>query len=215
MSLHRCTRILAATGAAAALALAGCSTDDGAEDAAGATEATTATATSAGESEEAAAGVTLEDGYIKEKPADKPMTAIFGTLVNNTDADVEVTGFRVEGLAEGTVFEQHEVADGVMRKIDGGHTIPAGGSHELVPGGDHLMIMNNDEALEPGAEYTVVIELSDGSELTIDLPVRVQPSGEENYGDIEGHEGYEEGMDHGDMDHGDMDHGDMGHGADN
>ncbi|MBV7295342.1 copper chaperone PCu(A)C [Corynebacterium sp. TAE3-ERU12] len=187
MITNRRTRVIAIAGAAA-LALAGCSTDD-AEDVVN--EATSAGASATSEAKDAVDAqnqeVTLEDGYIKEKPADKDMTAIFGTLVNNTDEDLEITDFYVEGLSADTVYEQHEVADGVMREIKGGHVIPANGSHELLPGGDHLMIMNNFDDLAPGAEYTLVINFDDGSELSIDIPVRVQPAGEEDYaGSAEG-----------------------------
>ncbi|MEJ5919733.1 MULTISPECIES: copper chaperone PCu(A)C [unclassified Corynebacterium] len=166
--------------AALSLALVGCSSDNGTEDATK-TESSVAASESQASDEKAAASVTLEDGYIKEKPAEKMMTGIFGTLKNNTDKEIEVTDFYVEGLADGTVFEQHATKDGKMYKIDGGHKIPANGEHKLAPGDDHLMIMKNSEAMEQGQEFTVVIKLSDGSELTQSLPVRVQAAGEEDY----------------------------------
>lgn len=181
MITNRRTRVVAIAGAAA-LALAGCSSDD-ADDVVN--EATSAGASATSEAKDAVDGeeqpVTLEDGYIKEKPSDKDMTAVFGTLVNHTDEDIEITDFHVEGLSDDTVYEQHEVVDGVMREIKGGHLIPANGTHELLPGGDHLMIMNNFEDLAPGAEYTLVINFNDGSELSVEIPVRVQPAGEEEY----------------------------------
>ncbi|MDK8767024.1 copper chaperone PCu(A)C [Corynebacterium freneyi] len=181
MKLHRTTKALVAGSAALALALAGCSSDDAADTTAANGSATTTAAD--GTESEASAAVTFEDAYIKEKPADKSMTGIFGTLKNNTDEDLEVVDFRVEGLKEGTVFEQHATEDGKMFKIEGGHTIPANGEKVLAPGDDHLMIMDNDEALEPGQMFTVVLELSDGSTLTQELEVRVQAAGEEDYGE--------------------------------
>ena len=178
MKLHRTTKALVAGSAAIALVLAGCSTDDSAD----ATASSAATTTAADGSEaESSAAVTFEDAYIKEKPADKVMTGIFGVLKNNTDEDIDLTDFSIEGLPEGTRFEQHATEDGKMFKIEGGHTIPAGGEFELAPGGAHLMIMDNDEAMEQGQEFTVVFEFSDGSTLTQDVEVRVQPAGEEDY----------------------------------
>ena len=178
MKLHRTTKALVAGSAAIALVLAGCSTDDSAD----ATASSAATTTAANGSEaESSAAVTFEDAYIKEKPADKVMTGIFGVLKNNTDEDIDLTDFSIEGLPEGTKFEQHATEDGKMFKIEGGHTIPAGGEFELAPGGAHLMIMDNDEAMEQGQEFTVVFEFSDGSTLTQDVEVRVQPAGEEDY----------------------------------
>ncbi len=178
MKLHRTTKGLVAGSAAIALVLAGCSTDDSADSTAA--EGTTTTASESTEAE-ASAAVTFEDAYIKEKPAEKGMTGLFGILKNNTDEEIELVDFRVEGLKEGTVFEQHATKDGKMFKIDGGHKIPANGEHMLAPGDDHLMIMKNDEAMEQGQEFTVVFEFSDGSTLTQDVEVRVQPAGEEDY----------------------------------
>ena len=178
MKLNRTATAVVAGSAAIALVLAGCSTDDSTD----ATASSAATSTAAdGTEAESSAAVTFEEAYIKEKPADKGMTGIFGVLKNNTDEDIDLTGFTVEGLKEGTTFEQHATEDGKMFKIEGGHTIPAGGEFELAPGGAHLMIMDNDEAMEQGQEFTVVFEFSDGSTLTQDVEVRVQPAGEEDY----------------------------------
>ena len=180
MKLNRTATAVVAGSAAIALVLAGCSTDDSTD----ATASSAATSTAAdGTEAESSAAVTFEEAYIKEKPADKGMTGIFGVLKNNTDEDIDLTGFTVEGLKEGTTFEQHATEDGKMFKIEGGHTIPAGGEFELAPGGAHLMIMDNDDAMEPGQQYTIVLNFSDGSTLTQEIEVRVQPAGEEDYGE--------------------------------
>lgn len=180
MKLHRSTKALVAGSAALALVLAGCSSEDTTD--ATATETTSAAASESSDAE-ASSAVTFEDAYIKEKPADKMMTAIFGTLKNHTDEDITLESFTVEGLKDGTVFEQHSTKDGKMYEIEGGHKIPANGELMLEPGGDHLMIMKNDDAMEQGQEFTVVLNFSDGSTLTQDLEVRVQPAGEEDYAD--------------------------------
>ncbi|WP_295629437.1 copper chaperone PCu(A)C [uncultured Corynebacterium sp.] len=180
MKLHRTTTALVAGSAAIALVLAGCTTD--ADDAATASESTSATASEDTDTE-ASTVMALENGYIKEKPADKEMTAIFGTLKNNTEEDVDLVDFRIEGLDEGTEFEQHATEDGKMFEIEGGHSIPAGGELAFAPGGAHLMIMDNEQPMEQGQLFTIVLEFSDGSTLTQELEVRVQPAGEEDYGE--------------------------------
>lgn len=180
MKLNRTTSALIAGTAVAALALAGCSSDGG-TDASGSSSAAATTSSSAESS--AATAVTFDRAYIKAKPADKNMTGIFGVIGNNTDEDITLTGFSIKGLKEGTKFEQHATADGKMFEVDGGHTIPAGGEFELVPGGAHLMVMDNDEAMEPGQQYTIVLNFSDGSTLTQELDARVQAAGEEDYGE--------------------------------
>nr|WP_120492444.1 copper chaperone PCu(A)C [Corynebacterium lactis] len=178
MKLTRTATALIAGSAALTLVLAGCSSND---QAATATESASSAVTSATK-EMKGESVTLADAYIKEKPATKMMTGIFGVLSNSTDKEITITDFKLEGLKEGTVFEQHDTKDGKMFKVDGGLRIPAGGELKLAPGSTHLMVMKNDEAMEPGAEYKLVINFSDGSSLSQTVQVRPQAAGEENYG---------------------------------
>lgn len=180
----------------------GMSTDNTTSVTAGATDAS-ATSDSTGDS-----AIELVDGYCRAKPdaddddalehatdLDKKhsdMTPCFGTLRNNSDADITVVAFAAPSL-EGVSTELHEVVDGMMQEKPGGFTIPAGDTYELVPGGDHLMIMNFPDELEAGDIVPVEITLDDGTTYTIDIPVREQPSGEENYAGNEDDHG-----DHGD-----------------
>lgn len=54
------------------------------------------------------------------------------------------------------------------------------------------MIMNYPGAIPAGDSLTVELKLDNGSTITTEIPVREQPSGEENYaGDMDN-------MDHGD-----------------
>ncbi|WP_087117039.1 copper chaperone PCu(A)C [Corynebacterium urinipleomorphum] len=167
-------------------------TDNAAHDADG-----TDTATTADEAGGAASVVQLTEGYCRAKPdARNPednehmteldakhsdMTSCFGTLKNTSDKDVTVVSFASPAL-EGSSTELHEVVDGMMREKAGGFTIAPGGTYELVPGGDHLMIMNCPGAIPAGEKIAVEITMSDGSVQALELPVREQPSGEENYG---------------------------------
>lgn len=127
------------------------------------------------------------------------MTAIFGTLHNHTDKDVNVVGFTSSVKAKH--YEIHEVVDGVMQEKEGGFDIPAGESVELAPGGFHFMVMGVTEPVMAGETATLTLELADGSTIELgDIPVRTIGAGDEDYGDM-GH------MNHGDMDQGSMDHG--------
>lgn len=208
MKLTRTATALVTGTAAITLALAGCSSGD--NTAAEMTESATSSATEASSvMEKSDAVVQLADAYIKEKPADKKMTGIFGVLSNSTDKDIKISSFKIEGLKEGTKFEQHDTKDGKMFEVPEGLTIPANGELVLQPGSTHLMVMDNEEAMEQGAQYKVVLELSDGSSITQDIEVRVQPAGEEDYGedgDLKNpeHMGGDK-MDHEGMNHGSMD----------
>ncbi len=89
------------------------------------------------------------------KAADSGMTAAFGTLVNDTDADITITS----ASSEASRMELHEMAMGddgqmVMRPKEGGFVVPAHGSQELAPGGEHVMFMDLSEPLSPGPTST-------------------------------------------------------------
>jgi copper(I)-binding protein len=138
---------------AATLALTGCGGGDG---------ATAATPASAPQRSPAAAVLTVKDPWVKATDAGV-MTAAFGVLVNDTDADVTVT--RVSSPI--SPMELHEMAmqDGemVMRPKESGFVVKARSTHELGPGGDHLMLMNPRSAIEAGDEVTFTLTLGDGS----------------------------------------------------
>lgn len=206
MKIDRTASAIVAGTAALTLVLAGCSADN---EAATATESASSAASSVSSEATATDGITLSDAYIKEKPAEKEMTGIFGTFKNNTDKEVALTGFKLEGLPEDVKFEIHDTKDGAMFPVKE-LKIPAGGELKLQPGGQHLMVMNIKEAMEAGAEYKLVVEFSDGSTVTQTVPVRVQQSGEENYGQNGELVNPTKEM-NGEMNHGEMDHGEMGH----
>lgn len=109
----------------------------------------------------APSSLTVRDPWVKAAPAGE-MTAAFGVLVNDTGADITVTG------AESPVspMELHEMTmkDGkmVMRPKQGGFVVKAHGTHELGAGGDHLMLMKPATAIEPGDQVSFTLQLAGG-----------------------------------------------------
>ncbi|TVU57524.1 copper chaperone PCu(A)C [Corynebacterium aurimucosum] len=194
-------RVSVAALAAGSLTLAACSPSE--EDSAAAPSSAASSAeqdkdaeTSTSASSSAESGVTFEDAVVRAMEEDSDMTAIFGTLHNNTDKDINVVGFSSSVKAKH--YEIHEVVDGVMQEKEGGFDIPAGESIELAPGGFHFMLMGVTEPVMAGETATLTLELADGSSVELgDIPVRTIGAGDEDYGD----------MDHGSMDHAEhMDH---------
>ena len=122
------------------------------------------------------------------------MTAIFGTLVNDTDKDITVEGF--DSDIDAKSHELHETVDGVMRPMEKPLVIPAGGEHVLEPGGDHFMIMGVQDEVKAGESVDITVSLSNGDDVEIDdIPVREIGAGDENYGgnmegmgDMSGHD---------------------------
>lgn len=194
-------RVSVAALAAGSLTLAACSPSE--EDSAAAPSSAASSAekdkdaeTSTSASSSAESGVTFEDAVVRAMEKDSDMTAIFGTLHNNTDKDINVLGFSSSVKAKH--YEIHEVVDGVMQEKEGGFDIPAGESIELAPGGFHFMLMGVTEPVMAGETATLTLVLADGSTVELgDIPVRTIGAGDEDYGD----------MDHGSMDHAEhMDH---------
>lgn len=153
--------------AALTLPLAACATTDGGE--------------SATASPSATAALSLADGWVKA--VDSGMTAAFGVLENSSEAPITLVSAQTDAAA---MVELHEtVEDGsgamVMRPVDGGFVVPAGGTHELAPGGDHIMLMGVTDPIEPGEDVTIVLTTDDGGTLTVSLPARSFSGAEESY----------------------------------
>jgi copper(I)-binding protein len=142
------------TAALTTLGLTGCGSGD--DTANSATPATTPSATAA------ATTLTIKDPWVKAADAGT-MTAAFGTLVNDTGADITVTA--VESPVSPMELHEMTMKDGkmVMQPKEGGFVIKAKGTHELSPGGDHLMLMKPAQAIKAGDEIAFTIKLSDGT----------------------------------------------------
>ncbi|MFI7465998.1 copper chaperone PCu(A)C [Nonomuraea sp. NPDC049646] len=150
-----------------------------------ATTATTASASPAAATATPSPALTITDPWIKT--GGKGMTAAFGALVNNTDAELTVVS--ATSPLSPTV-ELHEVVDSggkmVMRPKKGGFVVPARGSHPLTPGGDHIMLMGVTGKVEPGAEVPFTLTLADGSTVEFTAIGKDFAGGKENYQPGEG-----------------------------
>jgi len=164
--------VAALSGALAVSGLAGCG---GSGDATAAPPAAIPAPSSA-----AASALTVQDPWVKASAAGV-MTAAFGTLVNNTGADVTITG----ATSPASPMELHEMAmkDGkmVMRPKEGGFVIKAGGTHELGPGGDHLMLMKPAAAIEPGDEVQFTLTLGGGGTVAFSAIAKPFAGAQESY----------------------------------
>ena len=184
----------------AGLALAGCSPQNQNDSTESKVDATSSAAEKS--SPAAAEALTFEDAVVRANE-DKDMTAIFGTLVNHTDKDIAITGFSTSLNAK--VNQIHETVDGKMQEMSSPLVVEAGESHELAPGGDHFMLMEMENHIAPGESLDLTVKLEGGEELDLgEIQTRSMPAGDEDYGDMEGHD-----MSH--MEHGDMEHNMKGH----
>jgi copper(I)-binding protein len=149
-------------------------------------------APAAAESLPAGEAVSIEDAWVKS--AEEGMSAAFGTLVNAGDEDVTVVSVASDAS---TMLELHETVENdagemVMREIDGGFVIPAGGRLALEPGANHIMMMDLTGPLAAGTDVSFTLTFSDDTTMEFSAPVKDYSGANENYEDGAEHEG----MDH-------------------
>lgn len=207
--------------AVAALALAGCSSDDGtaADSAAtGSDTAATSAAADGADGETAESEVTLTDGWVRADQSE--MTGLFGTLHNPTDADLVLTSADVDVDARAEMHETvQDAGSSMMKEAENGLAIPAGGTLELKPGSYHIMLMELAEPIQIGQEVHLTLHFEDGTTAEVTVAGRAFEGANEEYQSSDhgsmgsgeaGHEGHEHG-DHGD--HAGHEHGDHEHGS--
>lgn len=184
--------------AASTLALSACSaSDEPASTAASQSSAQPASSSAASPAQEGE--VKLSQGVVRAVEEGSDMTAVFGTLENNTDSDIEVTGFHTSANAD--MNQLHQTVNGQMSQMTEPMVIPAHGTFELKPGGNHLMLMGLHQPIKAGETIDVTLELKDGSEIDLgQVEARSMGAGGEAYGDIDGHEGHGEHSDMSGMD---------------
>lgn len=129
--------------------------------------------------------VVAQDLWVKssEMSTRGGMTAVYGTLTNNSSQDVVLVGGATEIAG---VVEVHEMrmigGEMMMQEIDGGLVIPAGKSIVLEPGGNHLMLMMLTDDLEAGEEISVTFDFDGAEDLTIDgIVAKPAEGGDEEY----------------------------------
>lgn len=122
----------------------------------------------------------LESGWAK---AGSGMTAVFGTVVNDSDAPVAIVGGSSPAANAVQVHTMAKQPDGSMKMTQkkGGLTVPAGGSSALAPGGDHIMLLGLKAPLTNGEDVSIVMVTADGARLEWTVPVRSFAGAEETY----------------------------------
>lgn len=169
-----------AAGAVALLAASGLSACSSSTD-------TGAAASSSPPASAATCPVTIADAWVKT--AESGMTAAFGTLSNPASEPVTITAAASPATS---AVELHEVVDSdgqmVMRPVEGGFPVPAGGTLTLEPGGYHLMLIDVTDGIEPGEEVGFTLTCSTGATMEFTAQAKVFEGGNETYvgGDMGG-----------------------------
>ena len=136
------------------------------------------------------AALAVDNAWVKA--AEKGMSAVFGELINHTDADIVVTGATSDASSSIELHETVANADGqmVMQEIDGGFVVPAGGRYLLEPGGNHIMLMGLEKTIKAGDELSFTLATKTGPGLTFTAVAKDYAGANESYvGDHDMHSG--------------------------
>jgi periplasmic copper chaperone A len=139
-------------------------------------------------------GIEISDYWVKSSEMSTlgGMTAVYGTITNNTNEDVVLVGGATEVAG---IVEVHEMSmvggEMKMQEINGGLLIPAGQSVVLEPGGNHLMLMMLTSDVLAGSSIEVLFDFEGADDITLtDVIGKPAEGGDEEY-----HSGDKE-MDH-------------------
>jgi copper(I)-binding protein len=130
--------------------------------------------------------ISMSDAWVKS--AEEGMSAAFGILTNDGDADVTIVSASTDASP---MMELHETVasesgEMMMQEKDGGFVIPAGSTLTLEPGGNHLMLMGLTAPIMAGDDVTFVLTFADGSTLEFIAPAKDFSGANESYeGDME------------------------------
>ena len=120
-----------------------------------------------------AGDIIVTDAYARSgSPAAKSGAAFM--IIENTGSDDDQLISATSGAAARVELHTHkETGDGVMQmmKVEGGFTIPAGGSHVLMRGGDHVMMMGLKEPMKDGESVTITLTFEKAGDIELEVPV--------------------------------------------
>lgn len=170
-------RQLAAAAAVSVLLLGGCTAEEqGKQASPTATQAATESSTSS-------SLLRVEQPWMKS--ADSGATAVFGTLTNDGEASVTLTGATAEGISKSVELHEtvmdNSTGSTVMQKMANPLVLDPGESVELQPGGEHIMLMDLTCAPMAGQNLSIVLTFSDGATQTVQIPVRDYQGAQEEY----------------------------------
>ena len=120
-----------------------------------------------------AAGLTVEDGWVRAVPPVSTTTAGYFTLTNEGDETVTLTGFTTDIAGAGELHTMAAQEDGTrrMQRLPD-VPVPAGETVHFAPGGHHLMLFRLARPLEEGEEVELCLTFAEADDLCAPFDVR-------------------------------------------
>ena len=117
--------------------------------------------------------LTLTAGWLRAMLAGQPAGGGYVTITNAGSAPDRLIAVSTPAAGKSEIHMMEMKNDVmVMRPVEGGLEIPAGGTVELKPGGFHLMFMQVAEPFAEGATVPVMLEFEKAGKVELMLPVK-------------------------------------------
>jgi copper(I)-binding protein len=171
----------------AALAVAGCGSDDEEASSDAASTAATVEATAEAADDTGAPGVRAEGGWVRQSAMGQTLGAVYVQLASAVDDRLvavsvptgvaaeaqihEVVPVEVAESGEMSASATGEMPEMMMRELEDGLPLPAGETVMLQPGGYHIMLIDLAAPLEIGQEIDVTLEFEQADPITITVEV--------------------------------------------
>lgn len=126
--------------------------------------------------------ITIKDGFVREAPPNQTISGAFMTLKNNDLSDHKVVS-ATSPAAKTVELHTHTHENGMMKMRQTPQIeLPANAEVMLKPGGLHIMLIDLTAPLSTDTPVAVTIKFEDGSEKTLELPVKsMKPMGNMNH----------------------------------
>ena len=113
----------------------------------------------------------VAEGWARETPPGKSMTAAYGRLQNSGDEALVVTGVSAEVAAHSSLHETRIERDRSTMRPVSNLTIAPGEEIELAPGGMHIMLMKLDAPLVEGESIDICFKLENNEDMCSAFPI--------------------------------------------
>ena len=115
----------------------------------------------------------IESAYARATGASAMAGAAYMQITNQSGRDDVLMAVKTDGAAMAQLHTHIESSDGVMmmRQIEGGIKLPAGGTVVLKRGGDHVMMMGLTGPLNAGETVKITLAFEKAGDVITEIPV--------------------------------------------
>ena len=115
----------------------------------------------------------IEGGYVRSVGASAMAGGAYMVIHNQSGVDDRLVGVQTDASDMAELHGHTENASGVMmmRPIEGGILIPAGGQAVLERGGDHVMMMGLHSDLTDGSQVRITLRFEKAGDVVVDVPM--------------------------------------------